>query len=235
MALDAIRGGGTPEQARVLAHWDTSAGYTERGIADLVVDSGPFKLNAEGFNRPVRGQTGWNWSGRNDCFRLAPQEFGGIEFHADALVDCRWKPTLALTVPSDLKSGVYAVKLTADDVEEYTPLIVRATTPKASVCLLIPTASYLAYANIRAAFDGALLQSITAVTPIFRELDVEVYKNNNVEFGLSTYDTHDDGAGVCYSSYHRPIINMRPKYRTPGIGAPWQFAADLSVVGWWRR
>ena len=45
-------------------------------------------------------QTGWNWSGRNDCFRLAPHEFGGIEFHADALVDCHWEPTLTLDHPA---------------------------------------------------------------------------------------------------------------------------------------
>jgi N,N-dimethylformamidase len=230
-ALDVIRDGGTPEAAGVLAYWDTSAGYTERGIGDMVLDTGPSQLHAEGVNRPVRCQTGWNWSGRNDCFRLAPHEFGGIEFHADALVDCRWEPTLALTIPADLKSGVYAVKLTAEDAEEYTPFVVRPVTPKAAICLLIPTASYLAYANVGSAFDGALLQSITAATPIFQELDVEVYKNN-VEFGLSTYDSHDDGAGVCYSSYRRPIINLRPKYRTPGIGGPWQFAADLSIVGW---
>jgi N,N-dimethylformamidase beta subunit-like, C-terminal/Concanavalin A-like lectin/glucanases superfamily len=232
-ALDAIRDGGTPETSRVLAYWDTTAGYGEHGIGDTVVDTGPHQLHAEGFNRPVRGQTGWNWNGRNDCYRLAPREYGGIEFHNDALLDCRWEPTLTLAIPGDLRSGVYAVKLTAGagDAEEYTPFFVRAATPKTPVCLLIPTASYLAYANIGTAFDGALLQSITASTPIFQELDVDVYKND-VEFGLSTYDVHNDGAGVCYSSYRRPIINMRPKYRAAGIGATWQFPADLSIVGW---
>jgi N,N-dimethylformamidase len=233
--LDALRDGGTPEAGRVLAYWDTAAGYTDRGIGDTVVDTGPSKLHAQGYNRPVRGQTGWNWSGRNDCFRLAPQEFGGIEFHADALIDCRWEPTLSMTIPSDLRSGVYAVRLTAGDgtglAEEFVPFFVRASTPRAPVCLLIPTASYLAYANVQSAFDGALLQSITASTPIMQEVDIEVYKHD-VEFGLSTYDTHNDGAGVCYSSYHRPIINMRPKYRAPGLGTTWQFPADLSIVGW---
>ena len=24
--------------------------------------------------------TGWNWTGRNDSFRLAPREYGGIVF-----------------------------------------------------------------------------------------------------------------------------------------------------------
>jgi N,N-dimethylformamidase len=146
---------------------------------------------------------------------------------------------LSFTIPDDLRSGVYAVKLTAGDgtglatglAEEFAPFFVRAAAPKAPICLLIPTASYLAYANIGTAFDAPLLQSITASTPIFQEIDVEVYKND-VEFGLSTYDVHDDGAGVCYSSYHRPIINMRPKFRAPGIGGPWQFPADLSIVAW---
>jgi N,N-dimethylformamidase len=230
-ALDAIRAGGRPDQAGVLADWDTAAGYGERGIGDTVLDVGPHQLHAEGVNRPVRGQTGFNWNGRNDCYRLAPQEYGGIEFHADALTDCRWAPTLALTIPADLRSGVYAIKLTAGDAEEYTPFCVRAATPKAKLCLLIPTASYLAYANCTLAFDSPPLQSVTASTPILQEIDVETYKND-VEFGLSTYDLHNDGAGVCYSSYHRPIANMRPKYRWLGMDGPWQFPADLSIVGW---
>jgi N,N-dimethylformamidase len=230
-ALDAIRQGARPAAGGVLADWDTSAGYSEHGIGDTLLDTGPHQLHAEGHNRPVRGLTGWNWSGRNDSYRLAPQEYGGIELHADALVDCHWEPTLALTIPDDLKSGVYAVKLTAGDAEEYTPFFVRPAAPKARLCLLIPTASYLAYANVTTAFDGALLQAISASTPIFQEVDLDVYRND-VEFGLSTYDTHGDGAGVCYSSYHRPIINFRPKYRAPGLGTVWQFPADLSVVAW---
>ncbi|MBN9510951.1 MAG: LamG domain-containing protein, partial [Alphaproteobacteria bacterium] len=131
-ALDALRDGGAPEAGRVLAYWDTTAGYTDRGIGDTVVDTGPSTLHAQGYNRPVRGQTGWNWNGRNDCFRLAPQEFGGIEFHADALIDCRWEPTLSLTIPPDLRSGVYAIRLTAGDgtglAEEFVPFFVRART-----------------------------------------------------------------------------------------------------------
>ena len=226
-----IRAGARPNPAGVLADWDTAAGYSERGIGDTVVDTGPHQLHAEGYNRPVRAQTGWNFGGRNDCFRLAPQEFGGIEFHADALIDCGWEPTLTLAIPADLRSGVYAVKLTSGDAEEYTPFFVCPAQPKAKLCLIIPTASYLAYANVGTSFDATLQQAITASTPIFQELDVELYKND-FEFGLSTYDIYNDGSGVCYSSYRRPIANLRPKYRTPGVAGPWQFAADLSIVAW---
>ena len=69
---------------------DTTIGYDDRGIGDEVVDIGPNELNAVGYNRPVRAMTGYNWKGRNDCFRLAPDEFGGIEFHGDAIIDCGW-------------------------------------------------------------------------------------------------------------------------------------------------
>ena len=94
-ALDAIRDGGPPDAAGVLAYWDTSAGYTERGIGDLVMDTGPQQLHAEGVNRPVRGQTGWNWSGRNDCFRLAPAR---IRRHR---VPCRRADRLPLGADAD--------------------------------------------------------------------------------------------------------------------------------------
>ena len=86
-----------PGRDRLLGH---DAGYTERGIGDEVRDTGAaWRCMPMGVNRPVRGQTGWNWNGRNDCFRLAPDEFGGIEFHDDALTDCRWEPTLSLHDP----------------------------------------------------------------------------------------------------------------------------------------
>ncbi|MGH7096913.1 MAG: N,N-dimethylformamidase beta subunit family domain-containing protein [Stellaceae bacterium] len=231
--LAAIASGGKPTAGQVLAYWDTSLGYTDRGIGDTVIDTGPHHLHAEGVNCPVRAQTGWNWSGRNDCFRQAPQEYGGIEFHDDTLTDCRWEPSLSYTIPEPLKSGVYAARITAADgqAEEFIPFVVRAARPRAPICLLLPTASYLAYANAQLGFESDLGQAITAVTPVLQDVDIQVYQNG-AEFGLSTYDHHAGGAGVCYTSYHRPIINMRPKYRMPAIACPWQFPADLSIVAW---
>ena len=49
-------------------------------------------------------------------------------------------------------------------------------------------------------------------------------------------DRHTDGSGVCYSSWLRPIVNMRPKYDMPfldlGKGSPHQFNADLHLIDW---
>jgi N,N-dimethylformamidase len=232
--LAAIAKGGTPRPDGLFAYWDTTKGYTDQGIGDIVYDVGPHALHAKGYNRPVRAQTGWNWSGRNDCFRLAPQEYGGVEFHYDAMIDCNWEVTKRVVLPEALRSGAYAMRLRAGPgkglAEEYAVFFVRPKQPKAPLALLIPTASYLAYANEHLSFDAQIIQPMTGQPPIVAEIDIEMYKN--WEFGLSTYDNWADGNGVCFSSYHRPIVSMRPKHRISSMGVPWQFPADLSIIAW---
>lgn len=231
--LDAFRLSGRPPAVGALATWDTTLGYTDGGIGDTVIDTSAFKLHAEGYNRPVRAQTGFNWNGRNDCFRLAPGEFGGIEFHDDAIIDCRWEKTKDFTVP-DVRSGAYAFRLRTGDGqglrEEYIVFFVRPKQPKAPICFLIPTGSYLAYANEHLSFDAEIMQPLAGQSPIISEIDIELYQTT--EFGLSLYDHHRDGTGVCYSSYRRPILNMRPKARMSSMGVTWQFPADLSIIAW---
>ncbi len=230
-ALARLVLGEAPPAGSVVAYWDTAAGYGEGGVGDVVVDTGPYGLDAVGHNRPVRGQTGWNWNGRNDNFHLGPQEYGGIDFHDDALTDCRWQPTAQWTVPAGLKSGVYALRLRAGDAEEYLPVFVRAAKPSAPIAFLVPTASYLAYANALLGLEGEIAQAANGLTPVLSPLDVRLY-GEAMPFGLSLYDSHADGAGVCYSSFRRPIYNMRPKYRSPSHVSTWQFPADLSIIGW---
>lgn len=231
--LDAYRLSGKPTSEGLIAHWDTAAGYTDLGIGDKVIDTGPHGLHAMGYNRPVRAQTGFNWAGRNDCFRLAPHEFGGVELHHDAVTDCNWKTTRRLVVP-DVRSGPYAVRLRVGDGhglrEEYVVFFVRAKVPKAKIAFLVPTASYLAYANEHLSFDAEIMQPLTGQSPIISEVDIELYQTEG--FGLSAYDSHANGAGVCYSSYLRPILNMRPKSRIASMGVTWQFPADLSITAW---
>ncbi len=94
----------------------------------------------------------------------------------------------------------------------------------------MPTASYLAYANEHLSFDAPIVQPMSGSTPILAEIDIEMYKNP--EFGHGCYDSWADGQGVCYSSYHRPVVNMRPKYRISSMNTTWQFPADLSIIGW---
>ncbi|MDQ0396134.1 N,N-dimethylformamidase beta subunit family domain-containing protein [Labrys monachus] len=232
--LDACRGGAAAPSDALVAFWDTSAGYSENGIGNRVVDTGPNGLHAVGVNHPVRGMTGWNWKGKNDCFRLAPEEFGGIEFHADAVTDCRWDVTRTMTIPLDLASGIYAVRLRIGAGtglgEDYIVFVVRPAKPSAKLCFLVPTASYLAYGNETLSFDAQIIQPMTGQPPVVTDIDIETYEHG--EFGFSTYNNFEDGAGVCFSSYKRPVINMRPKYRMSSMNITWQFPADLSIVAW---
>ena len=229
--LMRLKDGLAPQAAGTVAYWDTSAGYTENGIGDRVVDTGPHGLHGQGYNRPVRAMTGYNWRGKDDCFRLAPAQYGGIYFNDDAIIDCRWQPTLRWTVPTDLKSGVYAARLRSGAVEDHITFFVRPTTATAKVAMLMPTASYLAYANERFVLgDPGVVEAITGHGLILH--DDDYFLGAHPEFGASTYDHHADGAGVCYTSYRRPIMGLRPRHRMAATGVPWQFAADMSIV-WW--
>ena len=74
--------------------------------------------------------TGFNWRGA-DSFRLAQGEYGGIHFHDDALIDSDWQTTAKWHIPEDLKSGVYALRLSGDGATDHIPFIVRPKTPRA--------------------------------------------------------------------------------------------------------
>ena len=228
--LDVMAHGDEAPADSVLAAWDTTAGYSPTGVGDTIIDLGPHGLHGRGVNRPVRAMTGWNWDGGIQDFRVRPDQHGGIAFHDDALTDCHWDPTWTIDLPTDLRSGVYAARLRAGDREDHVPFIVRPRTPTARIALLVPTNSYLAYANESIAFDVPVAQVITGHTPILSESDVDFYQNP--EYGKSTYDHHTDGEGVCYSSARRPILNFRPRFRSAAIGTTWQFGRDLSIIAW---
>jgi len=228
--LDIIRDGGVPPAEAVHTYWDTTAGYTDHGIDDRLIDTGPLALHGLGRNRPVRAMTGYNWSGRDDCFRLNPAQYGGIEFHEDAIIDSGWCPSLEWQVPEGLKSGVYALRLRSGETEDHVVFFLRPTTPQASVAMLMPTASYLAYANERFVIDTPGVEVVTGHPLVLYDWDYALAAHP--EWGRSSYDHYRDGAGVSYSSYLRPIMGLRPKHRMAATNVPWQFAADLSIVCW---
>ena len=229
--LGFIKAGNVPSDP--LTYWDTTVGYTDRGIGIDIVDIGPNQLSGIGVNRPVRGMTGWNWAGRDDSFRLNPSQYGGISFHDDAITDCKWEKTITWIPPKNLKSGVYALKINSGDTIDRIPVIIRPNKPKAKIAVQMSTFTYLAYANERLSFEAQIAQAIVAHTPVISEKDIEYQKLE--EFGLSTYDHHSDGAGVCFTSWKRPIINLRPGHRMAGMTIPWALPADLSLLWWLEK
>ena len=230
--LDAITAGAEPPAEGLAAAWDFADGITPAGIAtDRVADAGPAGLHGTCMNFPARAMTGWNWEGIEERFIHAPEQYGAIHFHDDDIEDCGWETDIAWTVPDDLRSGAYALRLQLGGAEDHVPFFVIPPrgTATARAAFLVPTASYLAYTNEHLIHDVPVSQAIFGHTAAVGAQDLWLYANP--EMGLSTYDLHSDGSGVHASSARRPMINMRPKHRM-SLGGPWQLPADLHLIDW---
>ncbi len=214
------RGALAPRQA--VAAWD----FARDIPGTSVVDRGPKRRHGQTVNLPTRAMTGWNWNGTELNWVHKPEHYGAIHFHDDDLYDCGWQTDFTLRLPKPLKSGIYCLHLTQGDLEEWAPLFVTPAKgkPTAKLAFLVPTASYLAYANHQMAtswhFDELSSSKFTTLSPADR------FMEECGSLGLSTYDLHNDGSGVCHSSYLRPILNMRPKTDL------WQFNADTHIIDW---
>ena len=164
---------------------------------------------------------GSTWTGQEMCWRHAPGEYGAIHFHDDDLYDSGWATDFTYTVPDGLRSGVYAVRLEAGDVEDMIPFFVRPPRgrPTADVCVLMPTFTYIVYANIA--------RDVTNDEYRARVADWRARpwtSDEHQDYALSTYNYHHDGSGIAYSSRLRPILNLRssfPRLRGPArVGGP---------------
>ncbi len=144
--LESLRDGKSPlDLDGVVAAWD----FAQEIASSRVIDSSPNGLHGTAVNLPTRAVTGANWTGDESNVNHAPQQYGAIHFHDDDLDDAGWEVDFTLTVPEELPSGVYAVRLRAGEDEDHLPFIVRpprgaSTSP---IAVLFPTFTYLAYAN----------------------------------------------------------------------------------------
>jgi N,N-dimethylformamidase len=211
----------------VVADWDFS-----RDIPSVrVSDTGPHGLHGEVVNMPLRGATGVRWCGDETCWKHAPEQYGAIHFHDDDLEDAGWESDFELTVPGELRSGVYAARLEADGAEDYVPFFVRPPRDRATapVAVLMPTVSYVVYANEHLSYQNP------RTPPVFDRIEDRLAPQDHyvaAERLLSCYDHHSDGSGVVYASRLRPLVTMRPKYDLALIDAPHQFGADLHLIDW---
>jgi N,N-dimethylformamidase len=186
--------------------WDFAKDISSRRVTDV---SGSGR-DGRTVQMPTKGAIGP--SGERDA----------IHFNDDDLDDAGWGPTVEWTIPAETPSGIYATHVRNEDGEDYVPFVIRpprgsATAP---VLFVAPLFSWLAYGNIRL---GHELGSMDGLTPHMRYMHA-----NRLN---SLYDVHSDGSGVGYSSWRRPVCDMRPN-RFVDPGAAHQFAADLHLVDW---
>lgn len=213
----------------IVAAWDFSDGI------DTIIgkDHGPYGLDLRFVNLPVRAMTGHNWSGTVFDWKEAPQEYSAISFHDDDLDDCRWAVDFAWTVPADCKSRFYAAKVTTTDGDEdYIPfwVVPRLGEEQSKIAVMVPTISYMAYANEHLASNAGAAELFAYRTPIMQQQNM--FLTEHREYSGSIYDTHTDGSGICFSTRLRPILSIRPKYDHFLAQAPWQYPADLHLIYW---
>lgn len=230
LAAGDLDGAGRP-----FAHWDFAAGIGRDGIGTDTVREVAGGLHGRCVNTPARASTGWNWDGEEDRFVHAPEQYGAIWFHDDSIDDSRWEPTAELTVPDDLRSGCYVLRVTQGDQRDDIPFFVVPPrgTATAPIALLVPTWSYIAYANVRTSPEADAAQVVFAHPTVMGPRALEL-QQRGAPYGLSVYDLHSDGQGSQYSTWRRPILNLRPNYRYV-YDATWNFQSDLHIVGWLER
>lgn len=196
-----------------------------------VPDLGGLTNGAEVRHLPGRGVPGPFWTGAEADFRCAPAEFDALHLHDDDLADAGWAPTLTWTVPSTLPSGVYALKVTAGEDVDRVPFVVTPALHRAPVLVVLPTWTYLAYANWRTYVE--FQEERLSIYGERRHVDErDRWLAEHPEFGRSLYDVHGDGSGVFFSTRLRPIVNIRPDYFTPTTRGFRHFAQDLQLLAW---
>lgn len=213
----------------VMVGWDFIADMAALSAPSVGDSCGDAKL----VNAPVRAMTGSTWDGSEMNWHNAPDQYGAIHFHDDDIEDCAWETDFTFTAPDNLPSGAYGFRLTSGDDWDVLPFFVCPPkgTQTADVCVVIPTFTYVIYANQARADFGQHWRD--------RAQSWGAYPYNPADhpgFGLSTYNDHHDGSGIGHTTWHRPILNLRPGYHVFGDDASGSglrhFPADLHLLAW---
>lgn len=211
------------------ALWDFSLGISTQSIKDI----GPLHMHGVLVNVPTRAMRGSNWSGKEMAWKHAPEDYGAIHFHDDDIYDCEWETDFEFRVPSDFRSAMYSMRIECQGEFEDIPFYVRPKTgkPQSKICVIVPTFTYTVYNNQARSIAGP-------------DFDALVKKMGNRrwtpdiirEFGLSTYNMHTDGSGICLSSRLRPSLTMRPRYMTIfrpyAVSGMRHLPADTHLLAW---
>ena len=210
----------------LIAKWDFSQDISSLSVKAI---AGPdFLLR----NAPTRGVTGRKWDATEFCWRHKPDHYAAISFHDDDIYDFEWDSDFEFVIPDDMPSGIYIMRIEADGHYDAMPFFVCPPLGKrrADLCVLVSTFTYTIYGNhARPDFAPSWLEKISAW---------KAYPNNPSQYrhyGLSTYNNHTDGSGICHASHKRVLFNLRPGYLTFG-GATCSglrhFQADSHLIAW---
>ncbi len=211
-----------------IGDWDLSAN-TNSAFVDSII--GP-KLLLKNF--PTRAVTSSKWDSSEMNWQHKLGHYAAIHFHDDDIYDFEWDTDFKFKIPNNMPSGIYIMKIKGEGNEDSIPFFVapKINKTKSKICVLISTFTYSIYGNhARVDYKDSWLNRI-------KEWNAYPYNPANYkEYGLSTYNYHSDGSGICHASHRRPLFNLRPGYITfGGSKSPCSglrhFQADSHLISW---
>ncbi len=209
-----------------LCGWDFAQAMTKTLVP---AQSGP---DLQLINFPARAVTGAAWDASEMNWRHRPDHYAAIHFHCDDIYDFGWDTDFSFTIPDNVPSGIYIMRLDCDGHQEAIPFFVCPPLGQrhADLSVLVSTFTYAIYGNhARPDYDPSWQDRIT---------EWDAYPHNAAEhpgYGLSTYNYHSDGSGICHASHRRPLFNLRPGYLTFGstpCSGLRHFPADSHLISW---
>ena len=220
---------------RIKNKFDLNLDFSLNISSKSILDTSKNKFIGKLYNHPARGIKGPKDTIDIKSWSSNPDEYDAIHFHEDDITDARWKNDFSFIIPRSLESGVYAFRLYTDSNNEFfIPFVILPKkNSKNKIAFLLPTASYLAYANNRLGVDVSETELTT--NRLIEISHHDHFLQENPKLGLSFYDVHSDDSGVYYSSRKRPIIDFQPKFIGKLGGKDsnvWQFNADTHILGW---
>ena len=213
----------------ILAGWDFAENMSSITVPGIGSLGGDGLLNGA----PARAMIGSNWDGVEMNWAHAPKQWNAIHFHDDDIADCGWETDFTFIIPDDLKSGVYGIKISAGENWDIMPIFVCPLKGKrtAEICLVISTFTYVVYSNQARADFGQHWRDRAEAWRSFPYNPVDY-----PDYGLSTYNYHNDGSGISMSTWLRPILNLRPGYHPFGdeasVSGLRHFPADTHILAW---
>lgn len=175
-------------------------------------------------NAPTFAVASLRFTGEIHDPRLAASHFDAIHLHDDDFGGFDWEADLGISIPADARSGIFAVSIMTSRGEEKLPFFVRPAKPQALLAFLVPTSTYLSYADeqlppARYPWHGSDRGHLFAIDNGF----------------LSLYDVHSDLSGVSLTSARRPRATLRDDYHYPLSNSPHLLPVDLQLLKFYAR
>ncbi|WP_246737576.1 N,N-dimethylformamidase beta subunit family domain-containing protein [Nordella sp. HKS 07] len=176
-------------------------------------------LKLDSVNLPAFCITSPRWDGSSFEPRLVPSHYDAVHCHDDDMARLAWPASYRLSVPADAAPGIYAFDVDYEGGSEEIVFFVTSSAPQAPIVFLVPTATYLAYA------DEYLPRHLYEWKCDDRGHAFAVANNLR-----SLYDYHGDRSGVSICSWRKPKATLRSDYLYPLCGAPHNLPVDLHLL-----